>query len=361
MRLRITKTDECQFLTCLKYGLWGSNSARFKDWKSGDYLAIIVDKALAGLSVVSGSPFVSKDKIWDNGLYPHRIPIKFQIALNHSERPPVLGEVREVLTSLWGPKYGWGILNQQIIEGDNADIIIKEIKKRVNGIDDICKNLDQFLEDAIALRKAPKIKAKRTKVKNQSKPQKRPKDPIDARENEPIHTKAQSLLIKLGKITGCSVWIATNDKGRSYKGKPLGDGCIKKLPSFGLNQDATQRISLIDIIWIKQNAPVCAFEVEATTSIYSGILRMSDLLAVVPAINIKLFIVGPRERQDKVLGEINRPTFQKIGLNEYCKFITIEDLENLIAKVDGMHGHVQPSIVDTIAIENENEIQDSLG
>jgi hypothetical protein len=49
VRLRITKIDEYQFLTCLKHGLWGSRSARFKTWAVGDRLAIIVEKSLAGL------------------------------------------------------------------------------------------------------------------------------------------------------------------------------------------------------------------------------------------------------------------------------------------------------------------------
>jgi hypothetical protein len=57
MRLRLTKVDEFQFLTCIKNGVWGSNSARFADWQIGDLLAIIVDKQIAGLSEVSGSPF----------------------------------------------------------------------------------------------------------------------------------------------------------------------------------------------------------------------------------------------------------------------------------------------------------------
>jgi hypothetical protein len=44
VRLRLTKIDEYQFLTCLKHGLWGSKSARFKNWSQGDRLAIIVEK-----------------------------------------------------------------------------------------------------------------------------------------------------------------------------------------------------------------------------------------------------------------------------------------------------------------------------
>ena len=53
--------------------------------------------------------------------------------------------------------------------------------------------------------------------------------------------------------------------------------------------DATQRtIELIDILWLKGNSIIAAFEVESTTSIYSGLLRMSDLLALQPNLNIKL-------------------------------------------------------------------------
>ncbi len=90
MRLRITKVDEYQFLTCLKHSLWGSKSARFKDWQGDDYLVFIVDKALAGYAVVSGKPFHSTDKVWDNGLFPYRIPIKFAHVLTKDNRVPIL-------------------------------------------------------------------------------------------------------------------------------------------------------------------------------------------------------------------------------------------------------------------------------
>jgi hypothetical protein len=86
-------------------------------------------------------------------------------------------------------------------------------------------------------------------------------------EEDSEHSQAQNALIKLGKITGCSVWIASNDKNRSFRGKAVGSECLGQLPSLGLSDEATRRISLVDIIWIKQNAPVCAFEVETTTSI----------------------------------------------------------------------------------------------
>lgn len=130
---------------------------------------------------------------------------------------------------------------------------------------------------------------------------------------------------------------------------------MASLPNFGLNDEASSKISLIDVIWLKQNTPMCAFEVETSTSVYSGLLRMSDLIAVVPAINIKLYIVAQEERKNKVLNELSRPTFRKIGLNDYCEFISIEKLEELLKKIENLSGHIQPSILDTISIGLEED------
>jgi hypothetical protein len=159
----------------------------------------------------------------------------------------------------------------------------------------------------------------------------------------------------LGRITGCSVWIAANDRSREYLGRRILEDCIKKLPNLGLNEDATKRISLIDVLWIHQNAPICAFEIETSTTVYSGLLRLSDLISVVPALKMKLFIVAPKERQDKVLRELSRPTFRKIGLSDYCRFVSTESLRELIDKVKDLRGCVQPTVLDRIAVEMEEE------
>jgi hypothetical protein len=356
VRLRLTKIDEYQFLTCLKHSLWGSRSARFKDWQDGDYLAFIIGKALAGLAKVTGKPFHSNEKVWDNDLFPYRIPIKFVHVLARDQRVQLLGEIRDTLTSSWGPKYGWGILNQQVLPNDSADTIIRAIQSRPNCLTEVESNIEQLLQEARQEREIVSKEKKQKRVQpGKEIPQ--PVEEFKTKEEESIHSQAQSTLIKLGIITGCSVWIAPNDRNRLFRGKPLGEECLKKLPNLGLSDEATRRISLIDIIWIRQNAPICAFEVETTTSVYSGLLRMSDLLSVVPALNVKLYIVSPKDRQDRVRAELTRPTFQKVGLNDFCKFVPTEELRNLLSRVEGLRGHVQPTIVDTIAIGFEEEIE----
>lgn len=334
------------------------------DWQQGDYLLLTVNKTLAALAFASGEPFKSDKKVWDNGLYPFRIPINFQIIVEPAARPLILGDIRDVLTSVWGPTYGWGILNQNVLVGDAAEKLIAAIKAAPNRLDYFRVHLSEKLDEAAAQRKTSlKVTGNRRKsgltVPDQPKVLAQPLIPFDEKatpKEESAHHKTQYTLKRLGKVTGCSVWIASNDRSKQYKGKALSDGALQKLPSLGLDADVVSRMSMIDVIWLQQNAPVCAFEVETTTSIYSGLLRMSDLLAVVPALKINLFIVAPKDRRNKFLAELGRPTFRKIGLSDYCRFIAIEDLEGLVAKVGDLQG-IQPTILNNIALEIQDGIE----
>jgi hypothetical protein len=39
---------------------------------------------------------------------------------------------------------------------------------------------------------------------------------------------------------------------------------------MGLSDEAMRRLSLIDVIWVSENAPICAFGAETSTSIDSA-------------------------------------------------------------------------------------------
>lgn len=359
MRLRLTKIDEYQFLICLQHGFWGSKSPRFSDWYQGDKFAIIVDKSLAALAEVSGSAFESQDEIWDNALFPYRIPIRFIHVLAPKDRPPILGEVRDALIHQWGTKYGFRILHQEVLESPGSEVVVNTFASRPNALNEYQQTLSDRLDEARVRREQPTQpkphRGRLPKASGQPEQIEIEDDHAESKRDSSVHTKTQYELVLLGRITGCSVWIASNDQSRQYAGRNLADDCLEKLPRMGLSDEAAKRISLIDVIWIKQNSPVAAFEIETSTSIYSGLLRMSDLLSVVPALNIQIYIVAPKERQNKVLSELGRPTFRRIGLSEYCRYISSEDLSDLIAKVKGYGGHIQPSILDKIAIPLEDE------
>jgi hypothetical protein len=354
--LRLTKIDELQFLTCLKHGPWGSKSARFSDWREGDYLMFIVDKAVAGIAKVDGPPFVSKTPVWSNGLYPHRIRLKFTQVIAPDNRPPILGRIRDVLTGLWGTRYGWAILNQMAVTGDPAKLLLDEVKKRPNSLKETIGKIEVLIDQAAALRRTPTKQSKAAKIEGPKLNE--TSETTGSKSEETAHTRYQYALIRLGKITGCAVWVAVNDHGKKCKGRRLGEESIKALPNLGLSKEAMQKIALIDVIWVQQNAPVYAFEVETTTQVFSGLLRMSDLLALVPALNLKLLIVAPRAREAKVMAELARPTFKKIGLSDYCRFLPAEELEALVSKIEDLGGHIQPSVLDTKAVELPTELSD---
>jgi len=150
------------------------------------------------------------------------------------------------------------------------------------------------------------------------------------------HTEIQYHLLKLGAELGLDVWVARNDRSKSYNGELLGSvsNMLDELPTQ-FNEATNRTIELIDVLWLKGNTILAAFEIEATTSVYSGLLRMSDLLALQPNLDLALYLVAPDERRAKVEQEIARPTFafREKPLPKVCGFL---GFGKLMEKVDGV-------------------------
>ena len=139
-----------------------------------------------------------------------------------------------------------------------------------------------------------------------------PPDTADDDDDPREHTEIQWLLIQLGLRHGYDVYVATNDKNRTYNGHRLGEDCVESLNLPGFSAAATRIIEYVDVIWLQDDFIVKLFEVESTTSIYSGILRMTDFMVKVPNIAVDMHIVAPDDDENKVREEINRPTFQHV-------------------------------------------------
>lgn len=145
---------------------------------------------------------------------------------------------------------------------------------------------------------------------------------VQSRENDHTHTEIQGWLRDLGLALGFSVWVAANDQGRIWQGGKLGDGCLTTLPPAITSAPGIESVRLIDIIWIDKSGgqAVAAFEVEHSTSIYSGIVRMLDLaMGGSEAPPEGLFLVAPDGREKDVRAQLIRPAFGSIGhLNVRC-------------------------------------------
>lgn len=187
-----------------------------------------------------------------------------------------------------------------------------------------------------------------------SVPQDTPDDgaapPVEVRES----IKIQALLASIGAKMGMRIWIPRNDRSSVLAEWPNDrDVLLDELP---LNYDETtlRTIEQIDVLWLRRRAIVRAFEVEHTTSIYSGLLRMADLLALQPNMDIKLHIVAPAERREKVFQEIRRPVFsllEKGPLSELCTFLSYDSVREL-AKERHL-AHLSDEVLDEYAEEAE--------
>jgi hypothetical protein len=175
----------------------------------------------------------------------------------------------------------------------------------------------------------------------------KPADDADVKAPEARQSiQIQAKLARIGSVMGFKIWIPRPDRARVVELLQEKDreALLEDLP---LNYDNTtlDTIELIDVLWLKRRSIVRAFEVEHTTAVYSGLLRMADLLALQPNMDIRLHIVAPDERREKVFREMTRPVFSLLDrgpLSDSCTYIsyesvdTINDLEHLAHTNDGI-------------------------
>jgi hypothetical protein len=88
------------------------------------------------------------------------------------------------------------------------------------------------------------------------------------------HAEIQGMLLEVGNSRGYATFCP--NKSPRFKSKSLGEiATTKEIPEFpGLNNDIIRQI---DVIWLARSFPVHAFEVEFTTGIWSGLVRLGEL------------------------------------------------------------------------------------
>jgi hypothetical protein len=153
---------------------------------------------------------------------------------------------------------------------------------------------------------------------------------------------------------GMRIWIPKADRGAVLGEWEPEDGALVDILPLNYDSTTIKTIEQIDVLWLKGRSIVRAFEVEHTTSIYSGILRMADLLALQPNLSIKLHIVAPSARRDRVFEEIRRPVFallEKGPLSESCTYLSYESIEQISSERHLAH------LSDTVLEEYSEEAE----
>jgi hypothetical protein len=286
-----------------------------------------------GVLEVTSEPYLDfdeKNRIWKDNLWPSRIPVKIVLECEPEIAPDVKPEIYEysVMTDIkqtsWGTLF-LGSLNQwpvedgaqveKLIQDANIKQIIRPLPPRAYSI-----AAYQTMETETGVLVTVPSEIETPEV-------------IESTEKTGTeHTRVQLILSQIGTAMGFKVHIPANDRSKTYERKRINEivNLVDHL-NLGLIPSMMKVIKNIDVLWIEDDAVVGAFEIESTTSIYSGILRMADLLSLQPNFQINCYLVAPDSREGQVVEQVNRPVFAKMKkpFRESCRFIPFSKLTDL--------------------------------
>jgi hypothetical protein len=327
--------------------------------KPGDYLLCYLTgvSRLVGVLEVTSKPYKDTTPIWSEEVFPCRIRVKVVVALTPETAVPIhqLRNELSIFQNLKSPHAWTGR-----VRGSPAKWKATDGEAIVKALFEAEANPVVRPVDPRKLVRRPK--ALKTKIGPVTVPEKDESvdliPPATASEELNEHTEMQYSLLKLGSDMGFGVWVARNDRNREFKEKRFSElfKIKDKLP-LQFDEVTTKTIEYIDVLWLQGNAIVAAFEIESTTSIYSGLLRMSDLIAMQPNLNIPLYLVAPDERRDKVFIEVNRPTFSRLQppLADVCRFISFSTLRERLKEVAPIIRYLRPEFLEELSEECQVE------
>jgi len=121
------------------------------------------------------------------------------------------------------------------------------------------------------------------------------------------HADVQGILLEWGKLLGYDTYVA--DPSKEYSGKTLGDlSTLKEILQFTY-QRLLDTAKNIDVIWFEEEFPKFCFEVEHTTGVTLGLLRLYQIRKITDA---KFFIIAPEDIISKFQTEVRKDPFHQI-------------------------------------------------
>jgi type II restriction enzyme len=158
--------------------------------------------------------------------------------------------------------------------------------------------------------------------------EKRQQEIREDKEQENLHTEMQYHLLKIGRSLGFDVITARNDKSKNHCGNNFSFLCLNQFPDLNTEGDTAATIKLIDVLWFRKNTNniVGAFEVEKSTSIYSGILRLTDLFFSVADGDEVFYIIIPDSREKDIILQLSRPSIRNSKIN--IKYVVFSELRS---------------------------------
>ena len=322
-----------------------------KKIKPGDRLICYLTgvSRFIGMLEVTSEPYQDGTPIWSDEDFPCRMRVQPLVTLRPETAVPIhdLRDRLSIFENLSSPHAWTGRLRGSPAKWKAADgeaIFASLQEAEVNPV--------ERPVDPKKLARRPR--ALKTEIGTVTVPDETEDARITSDNGPTLHTEIQYLLLRLGEQMGFDIWVARNDQSREVSGRKFSE-------HFRLNQSlplqfdeaTTRTIEYIDVLWLQKNAIVAAFEVESTTSIYSGLLRMSDLVSMQPNLSIPLYLVASDDRRNKVFEEVNRPTFSRLvpPLVDVCRYIAFETLKDRLAAAGDFIKYLKPEFLEELSEE----------
>jgi hypothetical protein len=142
------------------------------------------------------------------------------------------------------------------------------------------------------------------------------------------HVRMQWKLARLGLKAGEHVWVPAGDQQRLRRAYQFDQFDEEFAAGIDLPHSYVENI---DVVWRREFRIGAAYEIENSTSIYSGLLRFADLNIVAPNTLYPMFVVAPGSRRNRLREQLRRPTFRRLGLDRKVRFLSYERIEEIDA------------------------------
>jgi hypothetical protein len=134
------------------------------------------------------------------------------------------------------------------------------------------------------------------------------------------HSQVQTFLAGIGRLKQYEVYVPEGDTGK------LDWSLTERFPLRGCVPSGFEQVrgvlSEIDVVWVARGGEAIEglFEVEHSTTVYSGLLRFNDIHLVDPKVS-RFSIVSNDSRRGLFARQLFRPTFKKSGLADLTSFL----------------------------------------
>lgn len=305
--------------------VWGSrdspaNRAKFDRMEPGDEVLIVEGptvKLLGRVAAKTVNPALSKE-LWKNlrGETTTGWDLVYFIA-NPREIEVPFATVRELL----------GYESDYQLRGFTA--VAADRLKAFYSIYDELYSILEAQKNGLAIERLPEVikplsPASETGMRLEEDPA--DADGVEKPREVSEHVWMQWTLLRLGRQTGAKVWAPKNDQSRITAAHNFTDF----EPTFASGLDTQVKyVENIDVVWKEEFRIDAAFEVENSTSIYSGLLRFADLTMVAPKTHYPLFIVAPGDRRNRVREQLARPSFKQLGTAKKVRFLSYDKVREI--------------------------------